>query len=118
MEVIGCKCVLKTKLKAYSSLNRLKACLVVNCFHQTDGVDYTETISPVIKPSTIRIVLSLAMVYRWDIRQLNVKNAFLHNDLQEVVFMDHLPGFIHPTLSTHVCKLNKILYGLKQAPRA
>lgn len=67
MDVIGCKWVFKTKLNADGSLDRLKAHLVAKGFHQTDGVNYTETFSPVIKPCTIRIVLSLTFFHHRDI---------------------------------------------------
>ena len=68
MHVIGCKWVLKPKLKPDGSLDRLKARLIAKGYHQIDGVDYTETFLPVIKPGTIRLVLSLALVRHWDIR--------------------------------------------------
>ena len=62
MHVIGSKWVFKAKLKADGTLDRLKARLVAKRYHQVDGIDYVETFSPVIKPGTIRLVLSLAMV--------------------------------------------------------
>ena len=118
MHVIGCKWVLKPKLKPDGSLDRLKARLVAKGYHQIDGVDYTETFLPVIKPGTIRLVLSLALVRHWDIRQLDVKNAFLHGVLTEDIYMEQPPSMINPKFPSHVCKLQRALYGLKQAPRA
>ncbi|GKA89345.1 ribonuclease H-like domain-containing protein [Tanacetum coccineum] len=47
------------------------------------GVDFDKTFSPVVKPATIRTVLSLAVSRRWPIHQLDVKNAFLNGDLSE-----------------------------------
>ncbi|XP_041025424.1 uncharacterized protein LOC121265828 [Juglans microcarpa x Juglans regia] len=76
-----------------------------------DGVNYTKTFSPVIKPSTIRIVLTLALFHRWDIRQLDVKNAFLHDDLQEDVFMDQPPG-IQVTHTSDGFILSQVKYTL------
>ena len=58
------------------------------------GLDCDDTFSPVVKPTTIRIVLSLAGSRNWPVKQLDVKNAFLHGDLNETVFMHQPPGFV------------------------
>jgi hypothetical protein len=70
-----------------------------------------------IKPATIRTVLSIAVSARWPIHQLDVKNAFLHGTLSEMVYSQQPSGFVRLAFPSHVCKLNKSLYGLKQAPR-
>ncbi|KAB1227925.1 Retrovirus-related Pol polyprotein from transposon TNT 1-94 [Morella rubra] len=116
--VLGCKWVFRTKFHSDGSLERRKARLVAKGFHQQVGLDYVETFSPVIKPSTVRLVLSIAVQSGWSLRQLDVQNAFLHGDLQEIVHMAQPTGFIHPDYPHFVCKLNRSLYGLKQAPRA
>jgi hypothetical protein len=72
----------------------------------------------VIKLTTIRIVLSLALSNGWPIHQIDIQNAFLHGDISEVVCMFQPPGFAHPQYPNHLCQLQKALYGLKQAPRA
>lgn len=118
LHIIGCKWVFKAKIKPDGTLDRLKARLVAKGFHQLDGVDYTETYSPVIKPGTIRTVLTVALVKKWPIRQLDVTNAFLHGYVTEDLFMEQPPGMKNPDKPTHVCKLKRALYGLKQAPRA
>ncbi|GAB2293271.1 hypothetical protein Dimus_038257 [Dionaea muscipula] len=118
MHVIGCKWVFKTKLKPDGTLDRLKARLVAKGYHQIDGLDYTETFSPVVKPGTIRLILVVALVRRWPVRQLDVKNAFLHGDVSECIYMAQPPGKADPKHPNHVCRLHKALYGLKQAPRA
>ena len=81
-------------------------------------VDYDETFGPVVKPATVRTVLTLAHSRDWPIHQLDVKNAFLHGTLSETVYCSQPTGFADPALPDHVCKLNKSLYRLKQAPRA
>ncbi|KAJ0519331.1 putative RNA-directed DNA polymerase [Helianthus annuus] len=106
------------KFKADGSLERYKARLVVNGKSQTVGIDCDETFSPVVKPATIRTVLSLAVNRSWPIHQLDVKNAFLHGHLNETVFMHQPPGFVDTRRPNFVCRLKKSLYGLKQAPRA
>jgi hypothetical protein len=73
--------------------------------------DYNETFSPVVKPAT-------AVSRDWLIQQLDVKNAFLHGTLSEVVFYCQSTGFADPAHPDLVCRLRKSLYGLKQAPRA
>uniref|UniRef100_A0A2N9HTS2 Reverse transcriptase Ty1/copia-type domain-containing protein n=1 Tax=Fagus sylvatica TaxID=28930 RepID=A0A2N9HTS2_FAGSY len=116
--IIGCKWVFRIKRHANGSIERYKARLVAKGFHQQPGVDYSETFSPVIKPTTVRLVLSIAVSAGWSLRQIDIQNAFLHGDLSEEVFMSQPPGYSHPQFPNHICKLEKALYGLKQAPRA
>jgi histone deacetylase 1/2 len=116
-ESIGCKWVFRIKENPDGTINKYKARLVAKGYHQQPGYDYTETFSPVIKPVTIRIMLTLALTYGWTLKQIDVNNAFLNGFLQEEVYMDQPPGFQN-TNKALVCKLHKALYGLKQAPRA
>lgn len=79
---------------------------------------FSETFSPVIKPSSIHTILTVATVKGWPIRQLDVKNAFLNGYPTEQVFMEQPRGFIDQNQPTHVCHLKRASYGLKQAQRA
>lgn len=106
------------KFHANGTLARYKARLVINGRCQQVGVDCNETFSLVVKPSTIHTVLSLVVSRSWPIHQLNVKNAFLHVDLQETAYMFQPPGSMDSGNPKHVCHLRKSLYGFKQAPRA
>lgn len=61
----------------------------------------------------MRLIISLVAQYKWDLRQLDIKNAFLHEELDEEVYMKQPQGFADPRHPDFVCKLVKCLYGLK-----
>jgi hypothetical protein len=116
--VIRNKWVYRIKKRADGSVERFKARVVAKGFEQQSGIDYTETFSPIIKASTIRVILVLAIYFDWPIRQLDVSNAFLQSSLREEVYMEQPSGFVDAANPEQVCKLHKAIYGHKQAPRA
>ncbi|GKE58496.1 ribonuclease H-like domain-containing protein, partial [Tanacetum coccineum] len=90
VNVVCCMWLFKHKFHADGSLSRYKARLVTNGCSQQQGIDCDDTFSPVVKPATIRTVLSLAVLRAWPIHQLDVKNAFLHGHFFVTVYM-HQP---------------------------
>nr|GEV13183.1 ribonuclease H-like domain-containing protein [Tanacetum cinerariifolium] len=105
----------KHKFNTDGSLSRYKARLVGNGRSQQHGIDCDKTFSLVVKPATIRTVLSLAVSHDWHIHQLDVNNDFLHSYLSETVYMHQPPGFVDPNKPNYVFHLQRSLYGLKQA---
>ncbi|KAH9744520.1 retrovirus-related pol polyprotein from transposon RE1 [Citrus sinensis] len=118
VKVIGSKWVYRIKYNPDGSISRYKARLVAKGFHQTQGIDFNETFSPVVKASIVKVILSLAVLNHWTLRQVDINNAFLNGHLTEEVYMEQPAGFVDQSRPHHICKLQKALYGLKQAPRA
>ena len=116
-KVLKNKWVYKIKQEDGNPKPRYKARLVVKGFGQKQGVDYDEIFSPVVKMTSIRVILGLAATMDLEIEQLDVKTAFLHGELEEDVYMEQPEGFEVKGKESKVCKLVKSLYGLKQAPR-
>ena len=104
--VIGCNWVFKIKYNVDGIVERYKARLVAKGYIQTEGIDYLQTFSPVTKMTTIRLFLSLASIYNWELKQLDINNAFLYGELKEDVYIVVPPGLasIQPR---QVCKLKK-----------
>ncbi|GAA0161559.1 hypothetical protein LIER_17844 [Lithospermum erythrorhizon] len=96
---------------------RYKVRLVVKGYAQRHRIDYGKIFSPIIKMISIRLVLGLAVSLNMKIEQLDIKTAFLHDNLEENIFMKQPEGFKEKGKEDITCKLQKSLYGLNQAPR-
>ena len=113
--VISSKWVYKLKRDADGKISRFKARLVARGFTQVYGTDYLDTYAPVTRLETIRLLFALAAEKDWEIRQIDVKTAYLNGKLDEEIFMEPPEGY--PVPEGHVLLLKKALYGLKQAGR-
>ena len=111
---IGSKWVFKRKMNENGETVRYKARLVAQGFSQKFGVDYDEVFAPVVRSTTLRLLLSVAGSRGYKVRQYDVKTAFLNGILNEEIYMRQPPGFQN---GNKVYKLKKSLYGLKQAAR-
>nr|GEX39782.1 ribonuclease H-like domain-containing protein [Tanacetum cinerariifolium] len=114
-KAIGSKWIYKIKFRSSGEIDRYKARLVAQGFGQKEWIDYEETFSLVVKMVTIRCLLNIAVSMSWPVFQLDVNNAFLYGDLEEVFYMKPPEGYF--SFDNKVCRLKKSLYGLKQVLR-
>ena len=112
--VVDCKWIYKIKTRSDGSIECYKTRLVAKGFTQEYGIAYEETFVLVARISYVCAILAVAVANKWDIFQMDVKNAFLNGDLSEEIYMQPFLGLF--VESNKVCHLRCALYGLKQAP--
>ena len=115
---VGCKWVYKRKRAINGKVGTFKAKLVAKGYTQKESIDYEETFSPLVMLKFIKITLSIATHYDYEIWQMDVKTAFLNGNLEEEIYMMQLEGFIAKNQEHMVCKLKRSIYGLKQASKS
>ncbi|CAB3994449.1 Hypothetical predicted protein, partial [Paramuricea clavata] len=91
--IVGSRWVFKVKRKADGSVEKFKARLVAQGYSQTEGIDYNEVFSPVVRNTSIRSLLALANILDWEIHQMDVKTAFLQGDLTDEIYMKQPEGY-------------------------
>ena len=116
--VIGSTLVFHKKRDAEGAVTQYKVRVVAQGFAQVPGLEFDQTFTPVAKPSSLKLMMTLAARFSWPMIQLDVKSAYLNGDLDEVIYMRQPPGTAAPGEEHLVCLLKKSLYGLKQAGRA
>lgn len=118
---LGSRWLFKLKLNADGSVERPKGSLVAKGYTQQEGVDFFDTLSPVAKMVTVKMLFALAAKKKWFLHQLDISNTFLNGDLSKEIYMDIPPGYaeIKGVNLPHnaVLELKKSIYGLKQASR-
>ena len=113
---IGSKWVFKKKTNAEGKVEKYKARLVAKGYSQVPGIDFGDIFSLVAKVTSIRLLLSVAAAFDFEVEQMDVKTAFLHGDLEEEIYMKQPEGFAVKGKKELASKLKKSLYGLKQSP--
>jgi hypothetical protein len=88
--IITSKWIFKHKFNSNGTLERYKACWVLNNFTQHPGIDYNKTFNLVVKLAIVRLMLSLAVSHSWPVHQFDVKNSFLHDTLLETIYYSHV----------------------------
>jgi hypothetical protein len=114
---ITLKWVFKLKRDEVSAIIKHKACLVARGFLQQEGIDFDDAFAPVARMESVRLLLALAVQEGWRVHHMDVKSAFLNDDLKEEVYVYQTPRFAIPDKEGKVLRLRKALYGLRQAPR-
>jgi hypothetical protein len=116
--VVTSKWIYKVKHAADGNVEKFKARLVARGFSEKEGIDYDQIFSPISRYTSIRIIISLALVLNWELHQNDIKTVFLNGEVEEEVYIKKSVGFVIHGNESHVCKFNKSLYGLKRALRA
>jgi hypothetical protein len=114
---IKSKWVFKVKRNSSGEIARFKARLVAKGYSQREGIDFHETFSPVVKFSSLRLLLALAAQNDYEIEQVDFTTAFLNGTLDEEIYLEIPEGYRVANPKGKALRLRKSLYGLKQAPR-
>jgi len=93
-KTIGCKLILKKKLKLDGTVDKYKAHLVAKGFRQKENIDIFDTYSLVTRITSIRVLISIAVVYNLIGHQMDVKTAFLNGELEEEIYIEQPEGFV------------------------
>ncbi|KAH9743311.1 hypothetical protein KPL70_003257 [Citrus sinensis] len=116
-KAIGNKWVYKIKRDGNDQVEQYHARLVVKGYAKKEGIDFNEIFLPMVRLTTVRIVLAMCATFDLHLEQLDVKTIILYGELEEEIYMLQPEGFAEIGKENLVYRLNKSLYGLKQAPR-
>jgi len=97
---IGCKWILKKKLKPDGSVEKYKARLVAKGFKQKENIDFFDTFSPITRITSIRVLIALTTIHNLEVHQMDVKTVFLNGELEEEIYMEQAPKQWHKNVTT------------------
>ena len=83
--------------------------MVAKGYNRREGIDFNEVFSPIVRYSSIRVMLTMVALFDLELEQLDVKTAFLHGELEEQIYMHQPEGFVIQGKEDHVCLLKKII---------
>ena len=92
--VVSSKWIYKIKHTADGSIEKYKAIFVARAFFQKEGIDYEEKFAPVVRYTSIRAMMALASMMKWDLNQMDVKTTFLNGVIEEEVYIEQPQGFV------------------------
>lgn len=115
VKVIGTRWVYKVKRAPDNSEVKLKSRLVARGFSQEYGVNYFDTYAPVVKNSSVRLLMAVAVQNNWRVEQIDIRNAYVNSAIDAEVYVEQPEGFVWADKDKFVLKLKKSLYGLKQS---
>ncbi|GJY12413.1 calcineurin B-like protein 4, partial [Tanacetum coccineum] len=102
-------------MKADGTIDKYKARLVIKEFRQREGLVFFDTYLLVTRITSIRMVLVIAALEKLEVHQMYMKMTFLNGDLESVLYINQLEGFMAPGLESKVCRLVKSLYDSRKA---
>ena len=113
--IIGCHFILQKKRGPSGEVTWFKVRLVAQGFSQCEGVDFSKTFAPVVKSASLRVFLAICMDNGWQIRQMDIKSAYLNGLISKDIYMHQPKGYEESGKEHLLAKLKKGLYSLKQA---
>ena len=87
------KWIYKIKHTVDGNIDKYKERFVARGFSQKEGIYYKETFAPVVRYTSIKTILALATVVKWNIHQMDVKTTFLNGVVEEEVYVEQPLGF-------------------------
>src|SRR5260370_30405685 len=103
--IVGCRFILQKKHGIDGTVTRFKACLITQGFSQHEGIDYSETFTPIVKSASLCVFLAICAHHSWPIQQMDIKSAYLNGVLSEDIYMMQPKGYEEKGSEMKVAKL-------------